>query len=153
MLLLPAAIANIAPVLAARYGWLPTLNRPLDGDFTFRGKRILGPHKTWRGLITGVAAGALAGFFLGSALLGAALGAGALAGDAVKSFLKRQLNIAPGKPWPLLDQIDFVIGALVVAWFIFPLTLVHVVTALIIFGVGSYVTSYIGVNLKIKKSL
>jgi CDP-2,3-bis-(O-geranylgeranyl)-sn-glycerol synthase len=152
-LLLPAAAANIAPVIAARYRWLPALNRPLDGNRTFHGKRLLGAHKTWRGLVVGIVAGGIAGFFLGSALLGVVLGAGALAGDAAKSFVKRQLNIAPGKSWPPFDQIDAALGALLAASLIVPITLAHTITALIIFGVGSYLVSYIGVQLKIKKSL
>jgi len=153
VLLLPAAAANITPVIAARYNWLPALGRPLDANRTFRGKRIFGPHKTWRGLIVGVATGSLAGYFLHSASLGAALAAGALGGDALKSFVKRQFNIAPGKPWPPFDQIDAALGALLVASFIFPLTFAHVIVALMFFGAGSYCTSYIGVKLKIKKSL
>jgi CDP-2,3-bis-(O-geranylgeranyl)-sn-glycerol synthase len=136
-LLLPAGAANLAPVLAARYNWLPAFNRPIDGNVTFLGKRVLGPHKTWRGLIVGIAAGALTGFFLGSALLGAVIGAGALAGDALKSFVKRQFNIAPGKPWRPFDQIDYILGALLVASFIFPLTIAHTIVALIFFGKSS----------------
>ena len=40
------------------------------------------------------------------------LSLGALLGDLVKSFFKRRLKIARGESWPIADQLDFVIGAL-----------------------------------------
>lgn len=36
-----------------------------------------------------------------------------MAGDSLKSFVKRRVGIAPGKPWIPFDQVDFAIGALV----------------------------------------
>jgi CDP-2,3-bis-(O-geranylgeranyl)-sn-glycerol synthase len=45
--------------------------------------------------------------------LGLRFGLGAMAGDSAKSFVKRQLGIAPGSPWVPFDQLDFVLGALV----------------------------------------
>jgi len=38
-----------APVL--RWDLLPALKRPLDGGRSFRGRRILGDNKTWRGAL------------------------------------------------------------------------------------------------------
>lgn len=38
-----------------------------------------------------------------------ALGTGV--GDAVKSFFKRRVGIAPGASWPVFDQLDFFAGA------------------------------------------
>ena len=40
------------------------------------------------------------------------MGFGALVGDALGSFLKRRLGIGRGKPAPILDQIDFLVVAL-----------------------------------------
>lgn len=141
------------PVIAAKYNWLPQLNYPLDFNKTFRGRRVFGAHKTWRGLIIGVIFGSITGLFLSSLFAGGLLGVGALVGDAVKSFFKRQLKIDSGHPWFPFDQVDYILSALLVAWFIFPLTFAHVITALLIFGFGSYLVSYLGVKLKIKKSL
>ena len=45
-------------------------------------------------------------------LLGLLMGSGALIGDAVKSFFKRRLGIAPGAKFIPFDQTDFAIGAL-----------------------------------------
>jgi CDP-2,3-bis-(O-geranylgeranyl)-sn-glycerol synthase len=171
---LPALVANMAPVLVSKTHWLEQLHRPLDGGRTWRGRRLLGDHKTVRGLLVGVVFGFLVGllqhvaarlqiaplspFFdyypvLWPALLGAWLGLAALAGDAVKSLVKRQLNIAPGKAWRPWDQIDFILAALVfTCWFI-SYTLLHIVVAIIISGIISYGTSALGVALRLKKNV
>lgn len=124
----------MAPVLARRWRWLDKLNRPIDGGATWRGRRVLGDHKTWRGLAAGwllATALVLAQFWLydvspelqrfyrwdisglNPLLWSTALTLGALGGDALKSFFKRQVGIAPGRSWVPFDQLDFVIGTLV----------------------------------------
>ena len=80
---------------------------PLDLGKTMQdGTRLLGSHKTWRGLIAAVVACALAAqlFGLGFAL-GAAFGGLAILGDASSSFLKRRLRRPPGAELPGIDQI------------------------------------------------
>lgn len=150
---LPAIVANMAPIFAARYRWLPYLAVPLDGGRTLRGRRLLGEHKTLRGLVAGVLLGSAAGLLQGSLTAGLALSVGALLGDAAKSMLKRQLDIAPGKSWIPFDQIDFVLGALLLGvWFV-PLTGMHAVTAVLALGTGSYAVSRLGILLRIKRSL
>jgi CDP-2,3-bis-(O-geranylgeranyl)-sn-glycerol synthase len=125
---LPAYAADMSPVLIGNA--FPALATPIDGGRTFRGRRIFGDHKTWRGLLAGVVAGALvflgqrvlwdAGFLQDLALIdygrwtvvpGLLMGLGALVGDAVKSFFKRQVGIAPGASWLVFDQLDFFAGA------------------------------------------
>jgi CDP-2,3-bis-(O-geranylgeranyl)-sn-glycerol synthase len=127
---LPAYIANMSPVLIGRR--LTGLAIPIDGGRTLRGKRILGDHKTWRGLLAGIVAGTLvfelqrfvyeAEIAQGLALIdysahpllpGLLLGVGAGVGDAVKSFFKRRIDIEPGESWPIFDQVDFFVGAYV----------------------------------------
>jgi len=125
---LPAYVANMAPVLFRRT--IPSLAIPIDNNTTWRGKPILGKNKTWNGVVVAILFGYLvflvqsslhaAGFQVLSladyALLpwwtGALMGFGAIAGDAVKSFFKRRVDVASGKPWIPFDQIDFVIGGL-----------------------------------------
>jgi len=48
------------------------------------------------------------------------MGSGAMMGDIVGSFIKRRVNIDSGNSAPLLDQLDFMIGAIV---FMYPLGL------------------------------
>jgi len=117
---LPAYFSNGAPVL---FGG----GRPIDGGRTFRdGRPIFGPRKTVRGFISGVLVGTFTGLALGllledqaliypkpDALLGFLMGLGAMVGDLFGSFLKRRLNRPPGAPAPGLDQLDFLLGAVV----------------------------------------
>src|SRR6185369_16468061 len=53
---LPAALANMAPIFAAHTAALKKFDTPMDFGRTFRGRRILGDHKTWRGLVSGIVA-------------------------------------------------------------------------------------------------
>ncbi len=131
----PGGFANMAPVIVNNIPYINRFNYPMDFHKTFRGKRIFGDHKTFRGLLSGGVVGALIGLIQMfsyssmsvlhslpqwvnyespmSILLGASIGVGALLGDAVKSFFKRQVNIRPGGAWVPFDQIDFIVGGLV----------------------------------------
>jgi CDP-diglyceride synthetase len=104
--LLLVIVANLAPWAAGRL--LPRRWRaPLDGGAALAdGNRLLGDHKTWRGLAAGILACALVARLLRQPLLlGAAFGALALAADAASSFLKRRLRLRPGTEIPGLDQL------------------------------------------------
>src|SRR5207249_4141268 len=112
----PAYVANMAPPFVRYWkGW----NRPIS-------RRWLGTHKTVLGFVLGVVAATLTTLvqwlvaWSGSIvtyedwpLLGVLFGAGAMAGDSAKSFFKRRLGVEPGRPWIPFDQLDFVLGALV----------------------------------------
>jgi CDP-2,3-bis-(O-geranylgeranyl)-sn-glycerol synthase len=111
-ILLPVYCANGAPVI---FGG----GRPIDfGRSLSDGQRILGDHKTIRGFASGLIVGAIVGifesFFLAQNFLSIAILAslGALLGDMAGALVKRRLMIKPGGPFPVLDQLDFVIGAL-----------------------------------------
>jgi len=123
--MLPAYVPNNAAVLAGG-------GRPIDGGRTLGGRRLLGDGKTWRGTFVGWAAGAAVALVLrqlrapaseavGVALpdfpLAAALALplGAMLGDIGASFLKRRTGRERGAPFPGVDQLDFVIGALALA--------------------------------------
>lgn len=136
-LFLPVGLANTAPVLARKLPGIKHYNRPVDFGKTFRGKRIFGDHKTIRGIVAGVVMGILVAAFqmvlstmfewpgrISSEvdysspivlLMGACMGFGAIAGDTVKSFFKRQIGVEPGKSWVPFDQLDFVLGGLVLS--------------------------------------
>lgn len=89
---------------------------PLDFGYTLSdGERLFGEHKTWRGLIAGIAACSIAGSLVGTGpLLGAAVGSLALTGDALSSAIKRRLRRPPGAEVPGLDQIPEVLLPLLV---------------------------------------
>jgi len=124
-LMLPALVPNSAAVL---FGG----GTPMDFGKSWRGKRILGDGKTWRGFFGGALSGVVIGLIMmlivglldagtawgygdWPASLGVLflLGFGSMIGDSVGSFIKRRLNIDRGKKAPLLDQYDFVAGAMI----------------------------------------
>lgn len=99
-------VANMTPWATARLlrgRW----ETPLDcGVRLADGARLLGDHKTWRGVLAGEIACALTGRLLGySWSLGIAFAALSLAADAVSSFVKRRLRLVPGAEVPALDQL------------------------------------------------
>jgi CDP-2,3-bis-(O-geranylgeranyl)-sn-glycerol synthase len=127
---LPAYLANMSPVLVRP--WLRSLAVPIDGGKTLCGKRLLGDHKTWRGLLAGIFVGMIAyesqrliseaglaksliliDYTAHPLLPGLLMGLGAGVGDSVKSFFKRRIDIEPGDTWLVFDQLDFFIGAYV----------------------------------------
>ncbi|WP_232703050.1 CDP-2,3-bis-(O-geranylgeranyl)-sn-glycerol synthase [Halobacterium wangiae] len=159
--MLPAYVPNNVAVLAGG-------GRPIDGGRTWNGRRVLGDGKTWRGTFVGT----LAGVALTAALntlepaaseaLGVplpafplaatvALPAGAMLGDILASFLKRRTGRERGAAFPLVDQLDFVVVALVLtalaapAWFGDTFTLEVVVAVLVltpVLHVGTNVGAY-----------
>ena len=127
LLVLLGAI-NAAPIVAkrllgARWAW------PLDGGLHFvDGRRLLGSSKTVRGLVAAVAAGALGSVLLGlPAGAGATVGAAAMAGDALSSFVKRRLGVAPSGRATGLDQVPEALLPLVVVRDVLGLDWLHVV--------------------------
>lgn len=165
-LILPAYIANGSAVLVGG-------GTPIDFGKKWKdGKRILGDGKTWRGLYVGAFLGMTAGFGLSVVAIYAAdsdfaflglndftafpvmipiifsLCFGALLGDITESFFKRRIGKKRGEDWIIFDQLDFIIGALVLSflmggvlslsgltdknWFIESFSLWHLLVLLII---------------------
>jgi CDP-2,3-bis-(O-geranylgeranyl)-sn-glycerol synthase len=169
--LLPAAIANVTPILAAHLPLLQTWNAPLDGGHQYKGKDIFGKHKTWRGIITGTLA-ALVVFALQQHaydtytwaktisagvnyttlpfLLGPLLGIGALGGDAAKSFFKRRLGIEAGKTWFPFDQLDYIFGAILVSLPFVVLPVRFYLWMLVLWFIVHLAASYVGWLLHLK---
>ncbi len=109
--------ANSAPVVVS---WLAGRHAawPIDFGITLRdGERLLGAHKTWRGLLAAALACGAAAPALGlPALPSAGLGSLAMTGDAVSSFVKRRLRRSPGAWLPGLDQLPEAVLPLLAGW-------------------------------------
>ncbi len=147
----PAYCANAAPVLVGG-------GRAMDFGKNFvDGKRVLGNNKTFRGFFFGLAIGVAVGLvewmlfedypFLFSLFTPF----GALLGDLAAAFLKRRLGIAPGGFFPIVDQVDFVVGAIV---FALPLAMVYwelAAAALVITPPIHLLTNIGAYKLKLKK--
>jgi CDP-2,3-bis-(O-geranylgeranyl)-sn-glycerol synthase len=111
--ILPAYVANATPVVLGG-------GRPIDEGRKFRdGRPIFGPGKTTRGFLAGLIAGSAIGIIQSLvtgnctlAAVGFLLALGALVGDLFGSFVKRRLNISGGGAAPVLDQLGFVVFAI-----------------------------------------
>lgn len=159
--MLPAYIPNNVAVLAGG-------GRPIDGGRTLEdGKRILGDGKTWRGTAVGTVAGVVLAVLLNqihpfvSGIVVAdpfpiaaaiSLAFGAMLGDILASFLKRRTGRERGAVFPVVDQLDFVVVALILTaivasdWFFATFTLPVIVAVLVltpILHVGTNVIAYV----------
>lgn len=129
---------------------------PVDfGKTDKNNNRWIGDGVTWRGFICGTLIGVLTGFVQGyfgpqiiaefgdyiitpiitntseGILIGFLLGFGALLGDALGSFIKRRIGIGRGKPAPVLDQLDFLIVALILVSVVVELNWLFIAIAII----------------------
>ncbi|HDD33560.1 MAG: CDP-2,3-bis-(O-geranylgeranyl)-sn-glycerol synthase [Thermoprotei archaeon] len=113
---LPCYVANATPVLVAK---LLGRTHPLDFGLKLPdGHRLLGDGKSVEGFVSGVLTGTLTGYLLSSLGLSDisrafTLSVGSMMGDALGSFLKRRLGLRRGDPAPLLDQLSFLVVALI----------------------------------------
>jgi len=134
-LLLSAALSGVV----MRQDWLAFARRPLDAGHCFRGRRIFGDSKTWRGVLVAVL-GCTIGVAIQKHLIGehaagiarveyarldvvtfgVIMGVTAMLGELPNSFIKRRLNIPPGqstKGWLAVgfyvwDQVDLLMFSL-----------------------------------------
>jgi hypothetical protein len=134
-LLLPCLGGAAVSGFVLRWNIWRGLARPIDRGRTFRGRRLLGDHKTWRGFVCSVIGStvtiaaqkyAIGGWAANLAILdyqnvdvlglGVAFGIGIIVGELPNSFLKRQLDIPAGESphrfsafFHVLDQVDFLL--------------------------------------------
>lgn len=177
-LALPVIAGGALHIAVLRLGVLRRLaGVPLDGGVTLRGRRLFGENKTLRGALVMVAATMLCAWIQAIVaeqadwaralellefgrrhplVWGALLGVGYIVGELPNSFLKRQLDIAPGARGPgwlggvfwVADQVDSLFGVLVfmsavwvppisvVAWLSGITLVVHPAMALVMFALG-----------------
>jgi len=140
-LALPIIAAGLVHLAVMTLDLLPGLRRlPLDGGLTFRGKRLFGDNKTWRGAVVTIGTTMLAAWGVAQLsaccwslpmlvpfsaehplLWGLLLGTGYIVGELPNSFAKRQLGISPGaagqgtagRVFWVIDQLDSLAGMLV----------------------------------------
>jgi CDP-diglyceride synthetase len=141
-LALPIIAAGLVHLAVMKLDLWPALRRlPIDGGRTFRGRRLFGDNKTWRGAVVTIATTTLAAWGLAQLheccwplptlvpfaedhplLWGLLLGTGYIVGELPNSFAKRQLGISPGdaghgaagRVFWVIDQLDSLVGMLVI---------------------------------------
>lgn len=128
---IPTYITNGMPVL---FGG----GRPIDlGRTLSDGQRIFGDNKTINGFLAGLTAGILASALMGAFLarelflVGALATIGALLGDLMGAFVKRRLRMAPGAPLPVVDQLDFIAGALLLVSPVFAISTLTILVLIV----------------------
>ncbi len=159
--MMPAYAAVIVPVFAAK---LPIPAIPVS-------EKLFGKNKTIRGFFFGVIAALIVVHYqsilyiysfvmralsivyydqINAPLLGFLLGFGALFGDLIKSYFKRRMKIREGEDWIPFDNIDYVIGSLAFASFIFIPDLEHILIIIIVSGLLHYVFVALAYKLRIR---
>lgn len=163
--ILPAYIANSLPVLLGH-------GTPIDFNKNFiDGKRIFGPGKTIRGFIAAIVGGFFIGGLLGLSLFntpynifnsqiyyvysGILLGFGAILGDLCGSFLKRRFNKKRGESLFFIDEIVFLLiallfGSLSFSNLLFKLTFSDIVILIVITYALHKTANLIAYILKLK---
>ncbi|MFT4903583.1 MAG: CDP-2,3-bis-(O-geranylgeranyl)-sn-glycerol synthase [Natronomonas sp.] len=164
--MLPAYIPNNVAVLAGG-------GRPIDGGRTWDGKRVLGDGKTWHGTTFGTAAGIAVALVLDRSqpvfesatgvgvpefplVVAVTLAFGAMFGDILASFLKRRTGRERGASLPGIDQLDFVVIALVLTalvaseWFFATFTVPVIIAVLVLTPVLHVGTNMIAYALGLK---
>ncbi len=155
----PAYCANGTPVLAGGGTRMDFGRNFIDG------KRVFGNNKTFRGFFfgwgVGFCVGLIEGFLFGfdnfPIVFSLLIPLGALLGDLTGAFIKRRLNIAPGGLLPVVDQIDFVVGAIIFAFSLsmfgwIGLTWELAATVLLITPPIHLFTNFIAYKMKLKKN-
>ena len=158
---LPAYLANLIPPLLKN---VPFLDKPVS-------EKHFGSHKTWRGIVAAIILGGFVfwlqkiSYFNGytklalidyngfSVLLGFLLGAGAIFGDLVKSYFKRKSGVKPGESWKPWDQLDFVIGAILLSFFVYVPRAEVILVLLLVSPLLHILFNLLGYWLKINKSV
>ncbi len=164
--LMPAYVAILFPVLTKNISFL---DKPVDLGKKFKGKRIFGKNKTYRGLFFGFLAGMIMttiqiilfkysiiqnlswiDYSESGLLIGVLLSFGALLGDLVKSFFKRRLNIKPSEPWIFFDQADYIFGAILLVSIVYlpnwDRILILFITGIIIHFISVWISYLLGIK-------
>ncbi len=155
-LALPVMVAAALHIVILHADLFRGLKVPIDFGLTVGGRRLFGDHKTWRGAVVMIAGSAVTmaalthfrapawePFDYGRVngwLCGALLGLGFVLGELPNSFLKRRCDIPPGAQaqgpqywlFTLLDQLDSVLGTLLVLALVWSPPWTVVATALVL---------------------
>jgi CDP-diglyceride synthetase len=153
---------------------------PIDGGRTLRGKVMFGANKTWKGFVVMVPAVGFAFWMLSSGLawlrpselahlwpfspggyflVGCWTGLGFMLGELPNSFVKRQLEIAPGKPPAnslgrvvsfVVDRCDSLLGGLLALAMLVKVPWMVWIAILVIGGLVHWLFNVLLVALKVK---
>jgi CDP-archaeol synthase len=180
-LFLPLLVGLALHGFCIKYDLLAFLSRPIDRGRKFRGKRVFGDNKTYRGVVV-VTLGTVIGFglqslflhriasvrsvelfdyaFFKSLAVGAGVGVAAMLSELPNSFIKRRFEIAPGTAagglkgviFYIYDQIDFLLGAWLVLAIVVPVTVGRALFSAVLLLIAHQLMSSAGHALGMRKT-
>lgn len=137
-------------IVIIKYNLFPSLSTPFDFNIFFNNKPLLGKSKTWRGLLlvpilSGIGSLIISQFIyiptiLPVFIVGILLGLGYAIAELPNSFIKRRFDINAGEKannkfrllFTIIDQVDSVIGTVIVMLIIYPAGIELCISTLII---------------------
>ncbi|ODS23833.1 hypothetical protein AB835_06730 [Candidatus Endobugula sertula] len=166
MLAFPALGAGVLHMAVVKWNIAPWLKKPLDGGYCWRGKRIFGDHKTYRGVIAMVLLSTLFCYLLMLLVhhstfwqtyhllefdryppwfYGMIYGLAYTLSELPNSFIKRQQNITPGNRGSvtniLIDQSDSIVGCLLAIYPFVSISFTFILLGIIFLSVIHIVTN------------
>lgn len=179
LIVLPIFLAGILFIISLKLDLFPSLKEPVDFGKKWRKKRIFGDNKTFRGFVVMPVATFLTVLFVGifakllnvdtdvvvfdysvegswKALI---FGLAYPLGELPNSFIKRQMEVAPGKrlkgragrALDFLDKVDSLLLCGIVAFFLYGLCWDYVIGAIALGIILHYLTDFIMVRIGLKK--
>lgn len=169
--ILPALIGNGMNVICSHFKTISWLDQPIDRGKKWRRKEIFGKNKTYRGFVVAIIFGMLTAQVqlslyvfesfhnisifdytnVNPILFGGVMAFGGMFGDLIKSFFKRRFGIQSGKPWPIFDQIDLPLGALLFSLPFYIPSFPYILGALIGGGLAQFLSDVVAYFLRIKR--
>ena len=114
---------------------------------------LMEKQETVSALGVGMAVGLVESAFFGYHIFfGLLLSLGALFGDLTGAFVKRRLGLVPGDLLPVMDQVDFIVGAIL---FSLPLQIVYwelILMVLVITPPLHLLTNFVAYKLGLKNN-
>lgn len=152
-LVIPIFVAGLIFILILKRDHLKQLNVPVDFGISLNNKRLFGVNKTWRGVLVYVVISivvcySLAWFTnyypevihpiyrLNPFVIGLVFSVSYVGGELMNSFVKRQLDIAPGESGYLaqgiVDNVDGMIVTALVLVFLFEISVLSIMIAIVV---------------------
>lgn len=185
--LMPVIFAGILNMAFVKSPYFNSLNIPMDNKRTlWDGKRLFGDNKTWKGfwgmvffgVIVTVLWGLLCSFssslqlhnllyvnnantILFNGAVGFLLGLAYVVFELPNSFIKRRINIAPGKTvnggkglfFLILDQTDSLFGCVLVIALLYPMTVAYYFVYVALGGLTHIILNLLLYTVKLKKNI
>lgn len=184
--LIPPILSGMANMAFCKSGILGSFKKPIDGGHCFTdGKRIFGDNKTWKGvigyLIFNILFYVLWGMVLGSCgiddlnffyyqhsnslqfniLIGLLLGIAYALFELPNSFVKRRMDIVPGKTMQgsmkllfiFIDQADSIFGLALVVWLFYDMGLFMYIAYVLIGAFTHIVVNLFLYKMKLRKNM